>query len=371
MRYQRNIRELIQSNFQRYVSDSIDSESSWILDSSINPLVQGRDVIFDLAPSPGADRVVLVTALSMAEKGGGPVRTLLLTADQERLKVLKSVSRGIERDGELLYFLDEDEIQSEFRKLKNPPTLIAATAGRVIDHLRRDNLDLSGVRQLIMDMITPGIDLTGFFKDIDFVFTRLPAQVQKVVFSSGSSGREPLERKMIRPAVIMKKNERFDVKDQSQKELKPMSDLLNDNVRSFVDTMIKQVREKEDHAQLNDYRKLWKKTVPLMMRPWMAAWLFKECLSRQMPAQAPVMSGGMTLFVGVGRQRKVFPKDLVKLFIDKGKLNRDEIGEIKILESYSFVTVKGEKAADMIKKMDGMMYRGRKLNVNFAKKKGS
>lgn len=370
MLYERKIRELIQANFQRYVSDSIDSESSWILDSSISPLVYGRDVIFDLAPSEGADQVILVTALSMAEKGSGPVRTLLLTPDRDRLKQLKAIGLGMERDSNLLYFLDEQEIQSEFRKLKNPPTLVAATAGRVIDHLRRDNLDLSGVRQLIVDMFDTSADPAGFFKDIAFILTRLDRRVQKVVFSSGSSGREPLEREMRRPAVIMKRNERFDVKEPGNKESKPMSELSPDSVRGIVDVMLKNIREKEDHQVLGDYKKLWRKSVPLLMRPWVAAWLFKEAVSRQMPTQAPTLAGGVTLFVGVGRQRKVFPRDLVRLFTEKGKLSPGDIGEIKILESYSFVTIKGALASEVISRLDGTLYRGRKLNVNFAKKKG-
>ena len=149
-----------------------------------------------------------------------------------------------------------------------------------------------------------------------------------------------------------------------------MSDILTDGMQSAIDLMIKKIREKEEPELLADYRKLFKKTVPLTIRPWVTAYLFKEALSRYGGNSGKKMvADGVNLFVGVGKKRKVYPKDLIQLFMEKGKISREDIGEIKILDSYSFVMIKQGSADKLIKNMNGLSFRGRKLNVNYAKKK--
>jgi hypothetical protein len=54
-----------------------------------------------------------------------------------------------------------------------------------------------------------------------------------------------------------------------------------------------------------------------------------------------------TLFVSVGKNRRVYPKDFVALFAELDGVEGDDIGQIKILDNYSFVEV-DEKVADAI-----------------------
>lgn len=152
---------------------------------------------------------------------------------------------------------------------------------------------------------------------------------------------------------------------------------ITDEMKSAVENIISHVREVEDPDLLSDYRKVFKKTVPRGLRSWVTAYFIKEALNggkigngkgAKAPKRAP-LADGTTLFVGVGKNRKVYPKDLIHLVINTGKLERDDIGNIKILDSYSFVSVKTDKAKTAISNLDGINYRGRNLNVNFAKKK--
>ena len=47
------------------------------------------------------------------------------------------------------------------------------------------------------------------------------------------------------------------------------------------------------------------------------------------------------------------------------------IGDIKILDNYSFITLSSQASETAIDNLDGIDYRGRKLTVNFAKKKST
>ena len=76
-----------------------------------------------------------------------------------------------------------------------------------------------------------------------------------------------------------------------------------------------------------------------------------------------------TIFIGIGRNRSVFPRDLVGLLVSVAELDRSRIGEIRVLSNYSFVQIFKEDADQVISKLNGYEYRGRKLQVSFSRKK--
>ncbi|MBN2657212.1 MAG: DbpA RNA binding domain-containing protein [Spirochaetales bacterium] len=145
-----------------------------------------------------------------------------------------------------------------------------------------------------------------------------------------------------------------------------VNDLLTDSLLSSIDDLQKKVRENADPDDLKAFMKIYKKTVPLHLRSWTTAYLFKQAVDSK---PRPKLTDGTTLFVSVGKNRRVYPRDLIQLFVGTGKLNRDDVGEIKVLDSYSFVTIKESSAPTAIDNLDGINYRGRNLVVNFAKKK--
>ena len=71
-----------------------------------------------------------------------------------------------------------------------------------------------------------------------------------------------------------------------------------------------------------------------------------------------------TLFISVGKNRRVFPKDLARLFQSRLDLEQSDIGVIKVLESYSFIDISKEHAERAIDQLNGEEFKGRKLTVN-------
>ncbi|MDR0688831.1 MAG: DbpA RNA binding domain-containing protein [Spirochaetaceae bacterium] len=73
------------------------------------------------------------------------------------------------------------------------------------------------------------------------------------------------------------------------------------------------------------------------------------------------------LFFGAGRSRKVFPREILGLIISKTSTAKEDIGAIRILDNYSFVQVRNTVADDIINNLNGSVFRGRPLVVNFAR----
>lgn len=181
-----------------------------------------------------------------------------------------------------------------------------------------------------------------------------------------------------------------------------------DQLAAFLQNAVEKVKTEENPDLLNDIKKVFKKNVPFSLRMYVAAYLTKQCGSHYRPRREfnndrrnrdfrkenfksdfqrektdsentevrtphPRVqideSLATTIFIGIGRNRRVYPRDLVGLLISVGGLERDRIGDIRVLANYSFVQLFTEDADKAINALNGYDYRGRKLSVSYSKQK--
>lgn len=131
------------------------------------------------------------------------------------------------------------------------------------------------------------------------------------------------------------------------------------------------MRSETDPALLNEYRKLFKKNLSFFRRSWAAAWLLMYYDQKENPVKKQGLSEdtSVQLFISIGRNRRLFPKDILSLILSKTQLARDDIGIIKILDNYSFVQVRSTAADTIINAINGINFKGRIIAVNYAKPK--
>jgi len=139
-----------------------------------------------------------------------------------------------------------------------------------------------------------------------------------------------------------------------------------ESLKSAVDEVERRLREDEDPSEMEAYRKAYRKLVPVFMRSYVAAYLLRQLASQ---GRARRKMTGTSLFLSIGKNRRVYPRDLVQLLVSSGGISKSDVGDIKILDNYSFVEVDEKVAAAVIGRLDGMEFRGRGLTVNFAKKR--
>lgn len=75
------------------------------------------------------------------------------------------------------------------------------------------------------------------------------------------------------------------------------------------------------------------------------------------------------LFLTVGRIDRLGPKQLLEFFDETAGVSKDDIGDIDILEKFTFVNVSEEAADAIIKKCSGKRLCKRKVKIEEAKKK--
>lgn len=182
-----------------------------------------------------------------------------------------------------------------------------------------------------------------------------------------------------------------------------MSDkVLNETENKFVlyvNEALDAVKMTKDPEELNRYRRLFKKCVPLTMRSYVAAYLAKQAISSNTTPETSFQSGKVqkdiktthqvphqtshtskpkivlnedeakVLFFSVGRKRGVTPKDIITVIMQNVELPREHIGEIKLLDNYCFVQIMNESSEAVISHLNNTRYRGRSLSVSYATQK--
>ena len=193
------------------------------------------------------------------------------------------------------------------------------------------------------------------------------------------------------------------------------SEIDMEALKAFLEDAVNKVKTQENPDVLGDVKKVFKKSVPLTLRMYVAAYLAKEAQKHfrggfrsqrrerdfqerntrfqnerqrtkerkqfnpepaaktEERAPRPRVqidpSVAATIFISIGRNRRVFPRDLVGLLISVAGLERDRIGDIRVLANYSFIQLFSEDSEKVIKALDGYDYRGRKLAVSYSKQK--
>lgn len=137
-----------------------------------------------------------------------------------------------------------------------------------------------------------------------------------------------------------------------------------DDIKAKIKEILEKIRLREDPEEMNYYKKLYKKHVPIFLRSYFSAYLLRELANNN-----TVKPRLTSVFIGAGKNRKVFPKDILQLFTNVPEVEATDVGEIKILDNYSFAEVSAHKAKQVIEQLNGKDFRGKSLTVNFARKK--
>ncbi len=181
----------------------------------------------------------------------------------------------------------------------------------------------------------------------------------------------------------------------------------------FLENAVEKILTEEDIDTLVELGKLFKKNVPLSRRKYVIAYMLKESLKHfhsfgrggrnnrndsrrnrdfkneykteyRQPVEGAATEAeerprhprveidpdkATSIFVSIGKNRRVYPRDLVGLIVAVGGIDRERIGDIKVLANYSFVQLYTEDCQTVIDKLNGYNYRGRSLAVSFSRQK--
>ena len=169
-----------------------------------------------------------------------------------------------------------------------------------------------------------------------------------------------------------------------------------EKTRKKIGLILEDIKTKVDPLLLDKYRRSFKQEVSFFRRSWAAAYLlmlydqddkFRGAGGgRRSSGRKPADSAGQgdgerqprpvevlpdeearQLFINIGRNRRVFPREILGLIYSKASVSREDIGAIRILDNYSFIQARDSVADTIIEALNGKPFRGKILTVNYAR----
>lgn len=125
--------------------------------------------------------IPLLKSLGQAD---GRVRAVVMAPSRELVMQIAEVLRPISTGLKTVAFYGGHSMQEESASLSVTPDIIVATPGRLLDHIKRGNIDLSGVRTLVLDEYDKALEL-GFADEMRRVCRKLQS-VSFVILTSAT-----------------------------------------------------------------------------------------------------------------------------------------------------------------------------------------
>jgi len=247
--------------------------------------------------------------------------------------------------------------------LKKKPTIIIGHSDRIIDHIRRNNIIIKNIETLII--IIPQLqNIQNFEQNALFIASKLTQKAQIQIYIDDLHNQlYEMEKILNHPAKLLyTERKKFDT------ITKGVTSVDKEKTEQRIKSIIQEIKANPD--DIAEYRKIFKKNVPIFLRSYFAAKLLMDSQGSSYKSARRVPSGNMkTLFISIGRRRKVNARDLLKLFQKALDVKSTQIGSIKVLDNYSFIDLEENLSKKAVEIMNGMEYRGRKISVDFARKR--
>ncbi len=157
--------------------------------SAIPVMLEGGDLLGLAATGTGktaAFTLPMLHRLSMSDqpRDGRPRGLVLVPTRELARQVGKSVRRyGQRLDVRVLEVYGGASIGYQWKQLQRGVDVMVGTPGRVLDHIRRNNVDVGAVQVVVLDEADEMLDM-GFQEDLEAILEGTPAGRQTALFSA-------------------------------------------------------------------------------------------------------------------------------------------------------------------------------------------
>ncbi|MBA4156944.1 MAG: DEAD/DEAH box helicase [Gemmatimonadetes bacterium] len=169
----------------RAVKDLGYEEPTPIQRMAIPLALEGKDVLGRAQTGTGKTAAFMLPILHRLRPEGDGVRALVLCPTRELAIQVAESAREYAQHSELWVgcVYGGVPLRNELRDLRAGFDILVATPGRLIDHIERGNIDLSGLEILVLDEADRMLDM-GFRPQINEILRHLPKKRQTLFFSA-------------------------------------------------------------------------------------------------------------------------------------------------------------------------------------------
>ena len=187
-----------------------------IQEKAIPEVIAGKDVIAKAQTGTGKTLAFLLPILENLDMSDEHIQALIVTPTRElALQITAEVQKFAEKmeHVHVLAVYGGQDVEQQLKKLKRSISIVVATPGRLLDHVRRETIDLSQVKTLVLDEADQMLHI-GFLPEVEDIMANLPEDRQTLLFSATMPEQVKYlaKRFMTEPLTVTVKTEQVTVK---------------------------------------------------------------------------------------------------------------------------------------------------------------
>ncbi len=136
----------------------------------------------------GKTLAFLLPILAQLEQDLIQVQAMIIVPSRELAIQIEQVAREMGTGFKINTVYGGRAFAKDKEDIKHPPALLIGTPGRIADHMRRETMDMSTVKILVLDEFDKSLEV-GFEKEMKEIVQALPA-INKKVLTSATQGVE-------------------------------------------------------------------------------------------------------------------------------------------------------------------------------------
>jgi ATP-dependent RNA helicase DeaD len=195
-------------------------EPTPIQEQTIPVLLTGKDVIAQAQTGTGKTLAFVLPILERVDPKKENIQALIITPTRElALQItteVKKLTAQLEEVNVLAVYGGQD-VEQQMKKLRRAIHIVIGTPGRLLDHLRRDTIQLSDVSMLVLDEADQMLHM-GFLTEVEEIIQETSSSRQTMLFSATMPQeiRSLANRFMRKPQDIRVRSTRITVEDIRQ-----------------------------------------------------------------------------------------------------------------------------------------------------------
>lgn len=187
-------------------------EPTPIQERSIPKIMNGQDIIGEAQTGTGKTLAFLLPMMQGIDIKKNQIQGLIMAPTRElAIQITEEAKRLSDAFGiNILAVYGGQDVFKQLRKLKNGVHLVIGTPGRLLDHIRRDSINLGYVKYLVLDEADVMLNM-GFLSDMEDIISKTTKRRQTMLFSATiPKGLRNLARKYMKePETIRVQKEKI------------------------------------------------------------------------------------------------------------------------------------------------------------------
>ncbi|WP_144542839.1 DEAD/DEAH box helicase [Cytobacillus oceanisediminis] len=157
-----------------------------IQEQAIPAVMEGKDLIAQAQTGTGKTFAFILPILEKIDPSATYIQALIVTPTRELAlqitdEVLKLTSDNDAID--VLAVYGGQDVDKQLKKLKKNVHIVVGTPGRLLDHIKRETIDLSSTNFLVLDEADQMLHI-GFLDEVEDIIKETPPERQTMLFSA-------------------------------------------------------------------------------------------------------------------------------------------------------------------------------------------